>query len=405
MILTPLAIVALPTGCAPHGVLSLRQEAVATYFEALETSKIERALSTGDMDTMASEEELVKSLALAHEAIAVDPLLLPAHLLIIQLTSILNREDECEAHLLYLLELFPDEPLLREEAVILEFERFGDLERANEILAEGLRREPHLPEFLVLQGELLLESTPGEGRAGGYDEVARCIDTILRHRELEPIVWFRLVRIGIRLDLAGASEPAVRPLVELARRQPALLPESLAFISAAGMQRQAVPLFERVASRADAGFALEVAAAQLLIHLEEAGKAAELIERIGDHAATTDERATGQALQGHLRWMEGEAEKAHTLFRQALELQPASLAALEGLWLLHVQTPLVTEEEITNALARAAEITGDPFLRRFLIEKARSLARARNAASAPAGAPQGAGSGEQPLSPSARSRR
>lgn len=372
LVLGGVACLLILGGCAQHGPLSLRTEAHGYMRDAVRSegfSALIEAEKSGSLEESGKIAAVEESLALALKAVHTDPYLFEAHIRTIQILAGLGRLDECEEHLLYCLELFPDAIPVREEAILMEFERFQNPERAAFLLEEGLRRDPTHPGFHLLHAELLADS------GGSRERILEKINTLIRFRDLDATTWYRIIGLCVFLSEEGERDAVVKPLLTLANDRPDVLNEAVAWLFATGLAESARVIFLYTCGRPGAPFELKLATARLLVRLEQTEDVAVLIAELEDLAEGEEQAVALLAVKGHLRWLEGKKEEALALFREALERDPSNYDALDGIWLLYERTPLVGVEEIQAHLRKAAGDADDPMVKRFLEQKARTLQR------------------------------
>jgi tetratricopeptide (TPR) repeat protein len=359
-------------GCAQHGPFSLRTEAHGYMRDAVQSegfAALIEAEKSGSLEELGQTAAVEESLALALKAVHTDPYLFDAHIVTIQILAALDRLDECEEHLLYCLELFPDAIPVREEAIFMEFERFRNPERAAFILEEGLRRNPTHPGFHLLHAELLADS------GGSRERILEKIDTLVRFRDLDATTWYRIIGLCVFLSEEGERDAVADPLLALAHERPDVLNEAVAWLFATGLAESARAVFLHTCGLPDAPFELKLATARLMVRLEQPEDVAPILAELEETALDEEQAVSLMAVKGHLKWLEGQKEEALALFREALEQDPSNYDALDGIWLLYERTPLVSEEEIQSRLRQAAGEADDPMVKRFLLQKARALQR------------------------------
>lgn len=368
-------LLTLYSGCAPHGLLSLRQEADGHFKEAfllsgLEDLYAERTL-TDSFDPASIEDALVE----ARLAVDIDPYHFSAHLLVVELLSLLDRKDEYRAQLHYLLEIFPDNLLIRQEVARIEIEVFENSQNAARIIGEGLRRSPSNIVLRLLETELMVEA------GGEEEEIFERIDDLVAFRNLREmglprndtgLFWFRIIRLCIILSEKDLNERTIKPLLDLAHRSPDQLQVCLRILYQAGLLGSAKNLFVHACAHDDADFFFKLITAKLLVLLNERQPAAELLEELNAEA-TANEQTELTALEGHILFVDGKPEEALYLFRRILADDPAHIDAIQGFWLIYERTPLVGIDEAVNVLEKAAAVTRSAAVRDLLRELAQSI--------------------------------
>ena len=363
-------------GCAPHGLLSLRQEANGHFREAIRLSGIEDLYAERNLTEPLDPASLEDALAEARLAVDIDPHHFQAHLLVVELLSLLDMKDDYRAHLAYLLDLYPDNLLIRQEAARVEVEVFDDVDGAAQIIASGRERSPGNLILRLLEAELMVES--GED----HRAVLERIDDLIASRTIRGggltandagLFWFRIVRLCIILFEKDPTDETVGPLLELARRDPDHLQVCLRLLFQAGMLDAAKNLFVRASGHEEAGFVLRLVTARLLVRLNERQPAVELLARLKSEATAGAQQLELTALEGHILFLDGKPEEALRLFRQVLGEDPAHIDAIEGFWLIYERTPLLSIEEAVSVLEQAAAVTTSAGVRDLLKELAQSI--------------------------------
>jgi len=368
-------LLTLYSGCAPHGLLSLRQEADGHFREALRLSGIENLYAERNLSNAFDSASLDTALVEARIAVDIDPFHFPAHLLVVELLSLLDRKDEYRAQLHYLLDIFPDNLLIRQEVARIEIEVFENSHNAVGIINEGLQRSPSNIVLRLLDTELMVEGGAEE------DEIFERIDELVAFRSLRGIgltgndaglFWFRIIRLCIILSEKDLNDRTVKPLIELAHKSPEQLQICLRILYQAGLLGSAKDLFVHACDADDADFNLKLATARLLVLLNERQPAADLLEELNAEASA-DEQTELTVLEGHILFLDGKPEEALRLFRQILADDPAHIGAIQGFWLIYERTPLVGIDEAVKVLEQAAAVTRSSAVRNLLRELAQSI--------------------------------
>ena len=360
-------------GCAPFGYFSLRSEATSLYREAVELSAgIDKKLISGRQPTAADRVVLEESLGLARKAAAVDPTFPPPHLMAFLILNYFKRHQECEELLSYILEIFPDEDLFREEAVFWELQVAENRARAARLLEEGLRRHPNSLRFHLVEAEFLAQTEAPR------EEIVAKIETITAFRFIDGASWIRLIALCAILAESDIDSDLTGPLLELAQRNPLILNNCIVSLLERGLDKSAGKLFVSASSLPEANFALKHTTARLLVWLKEKEGVARLLAELTRDAATEAETASLLVIEGYLLWLEEKPEAALPLFLKALERNPIDIEALDGAWILYEEASLLSADEMRGLLEKAVETARDPRVRQFLLLKARTLLKAKN---------------------------
>jgi|GEM_PF-6777648 len=369
-----LFLLTLLSGCAPHGLLSLRQEADGHFKEALRLSGIDLYAERSSAETI-DPASLENALVEAQLAVDIDPFHFSAQLFVLELLALLDDKDAHRARLHYLLDIFPDALPIRQEAARIEMTVFDDSRSAASIIDEGLLRSPSNIVLRLLKTELLVEAGASE------EEIFQQIDELVafqcrRQSGLAGndanLFWFHIIRLCVVLSEKDLNAGTVQPLLEVAQKFPEQLNVCLRLLYQSGMLGAAKDLFVHACGDDRACFELKLATARLLVLLDERQPAAKLLKEL-DADAPPGRQTEITALRGHILFLDGKPEEALGIFRQILSDDPAHIDAIQGFWLIYERTPLVGIDEAVTVLEEAAAVTRSDEVRILLRELARSI--------------------------------
>lgn len=338
------------------GLPTVNEEAFSCFHAAVEKAglnnpgqPLNRAI---DSDRAALEE----ALSLSARAVDLVPLFIEAHIAHAQILECLGKKEECLDALIYLMKMFPQLDLVREKVALKMIDATGDMERALQIIGEGVLRNPLYPGYHILLAEIDVKS------AGRSAAIFDTIEKVLLFPRLTPEDLFRISYLCMIAAEPGQLDRPAHLLIETGRKSPETLQYALVEALREKEPESLTALFSHAASLPDAGFEMKFAAAKLFISLEEKEKANSLIKRLRLEARSESEEAHAVTiLEAHYEYISGRPSEALRLYLQELDSRPASLDALQGLLLIHqVHPDAVKRETVRARIEKALDQPGLP---------------------------------------------